>query len=65
VKTDNQETTAEHTAVLGSSADTWGRAWTAGELSNTNFRVRIISNSTRSARDFFLDWVAVRVTFGP
>ena len=35
-------TTAEATYVLGGAADTWGRTWTAANLSNTNFRVRVI-----------------------
>jgi hypothetical protein len=65
VKTDTQETTSEHTVVLGSPTDTWGRSWTAANLNNANFRVRVICNSTSSFRDFFLDWASVRVTFGP
>jgi polyhydroxybutyrate depolymerase len=68
MKTDTAETTAEHTTVLGSDTDTWGRSWTAADLSNANFRLRVTSNSSGSfsdIRDFFLDWVAVRVTFGP
>ena len=38
------------------------------EPSNANFRLRVTSNSSGSfsdQRDFFLDWVAVRVTFRP
>src|SRR5262245_2664876 len=68
MKVDTVETTAEHTTVLGSPTDTWGRSWTAADLSNGNFRLRVTSNSSGSfsdQRDFFLDWVAVRVTFGP
>ena len=65
LKTDTTETTSEHTAILGSPTDLWGRSWTANNLSNANFRVRVTSNSSSSIRDFFLDWVAVRVTFGP
>ncbi len=65
LKTDTRETTAEHSGVLGSATDTWGRSWTVTQLNNTNFRLRLISNSTSSSRDFFLDWAAVRVTFGP
>jgi polyhydroxybutyrate depolymerase len=65
LKTDTRETTAEHSGVLGSVTDTWGRSWTTEQLNNTNFRLRLISNSTSSTRDFFLDWAAVRVTFGP
>ena len=46
-------------------SDTWGRTWTAADLSNTNFRVRVISTSSAASKDFFLDWVPVRVTYGP
>ncbi len=59
-------TTAEATYVLGGAADTWGRAWTATNLSNTNFRVRVLdvaSGSGATSRDFSLDWVAVRVSY--
>ncbi len=58
--------TTETTYILGGAADTWGRAWTATNLSNTNFRVRVSDVATGSganARDFSLDWVAVRVTY--
>jgi hypothetical protein len=64
-KTDSTETTVEHTAVLGGSNDTWGRSWTSTELGNDNFRVRVTSNSDEPLRDFFLDWVSVRVSYGP
>jgi hypothetical protein len=64
-KNDATESTTEHTTTLGSSSDNWGHAWTAGELGNTNFRVRVTSNSDDSTRDFFLDWVAVRVYYAP
>jgi hypothetical protein len=63
-KTDTEETTSEHTATLGSSTDTWGRSWTADDLSNANFRVRLTSNSD-SLGDFYLDWVPVNVYYGP
>lgn len=64
-KTDTQETTSEHTVVLGGPADTWGRSWSAAELSDANFRVRLTSNSTSGFRDFYLDWVPVRVYYAP
>ncbi len=64
-KTDTQETTSEHTVVLGGSTDTWGHAWTVAELGDANFRVRVTSNSDSSFRDFFLDWVPVKVYYGP
>jgi hypothetical protein len=64
-KTDSQETTVEHTVTLGGPADTWGRSWTVSELSDANFRVRATSNSDSDFRDFFLDWVAVKVYYTP
>jgi hypothetical protein len=64
-KTDSTETTSEHTATLGDSTDTWGHAWTVAELSDANFRVRLTSNSDQSSTDFYLDWVPVRVYYGP
>ena len=57
-------TTSMSTYVLGGAADTWGRAWTAAQLSNANFRVRVINVASSTARDFSLDWIAVRVTTG-
>lgn len=63
-RTDSTETTQQHTATLGSSTDTWGRTWTAAELSDANLRVRVLSSSTDSRRDFRLDWIPLRVTYG-
>ncbi len=56
-------TTSEATYILGSAADTWGRTWTTGDLSNANFRVRIVDVASNTSRDFSLDWIAVRVTY--
>jgi hypothetical protein len=64
-KTDTQATTSEHTAVLGGSTDTWGRSWTPSDLSDGNLRVRVTSNSDSGFRDFFLDWVPIKVYYGP
>lgn len=55
--------TTEATYLLGGAADTWGRAWTINELGNAGFRVRITNVASNTARDFSLDWVAVRVTY--
>jgi hypothetical protein len=63
-KTDATETTSEHTGLLGSYGDTWGRTWSPADFSDANFRVRVTSNGA-NARDFFLDWVPVRVYSGP
>ncbi|HLF26854.1 MAG TPA: S8 family serine peptidase [Anaerolineae bacterium] len=62
-KTTANLTTSEATYTLGNATDTWGRTWGAGEFSNANFRVRIINIASSTARDFSLDWVAVRVTY--
>jgi hypothetical protein len=53
----------ETTRVLGGSTDTWGRSWMVGDLTNTSFRVRVISVASSTSRDFSLDWVAVRVAY--
>lgn len=49
--------------TLGGAANLWGRSWTPSELSDANFRVRIVNTANSTARDFSLDWVAVRVTY--
>jgi hypothetical protein len=69
-KTDAIESTSEHTSILGGGGDLWGRTWTADELSDTDFRIRITCNCTNGAecvsRNFYLDWVAVGVYYtGP
>ena len=50
--------------TLGGSSDTWGRTWSASNLGNAGFRVRVIDVSSSTSRDFFLDWVGVRVHAG-
>ncbi|MBI2832311.1 MAG: hypothetical protein HYX79_08655 [Chloroflexi bacterium] len=58
--------TAETTYTFGGSSDTWGRAWTAEELSDANFQVQVINGDTQngsSPRNFSLDWLPVAVTF--
>ena len=66
--TDTQSTstlsTSTSTYILGGATDTWGRTWTASELSNSNFRVRVINVASSTSLTFSLDWAAVRVTYG-
>jgi hypothetical protein len=50
------------TRIVGGPADSWGRSWTAAELSNPNFRVRVTNVASSTSRDFSLDWIAVRVS---
>ena len=67
-KTDTVETTTEHSTVLGTSADDWGHTWTATELNNANFRVRLTaqcSGGSCGSRHTFLDWVTLKVYYGP
>jgi hypothetical protein len=65
-KTNSAESTSDtNNKILGSATDDWGHNWTASELGDTNFRVRLRSNSSSSTRDFFLDWVAVKVSYTP
>ena len=64
-QTDAVESTAEHTGTVGGPTDTWDRTWTTAELADANFRVRLTANSDAGDRDFFLDWVPVRVLFTP
>jgi hypothetical protein len=63
VKSTGTLATTEQTYTLGSPTDTWGRAWTAADLSNPNFRVRIIDVASNTSRDFSLDAISVRVTY--
>ena len=51
--------------ALGATNDTWGRTWLGSELSNANFRVRLIDVSDRTTKDFRLDGLAVQVTYTP
>src|SRR3990172_2876718 len=64
-QTDVVPTAVEHSASLGGPADTWGRTWVPGDLGDPNFVVRVTSNSDDATRDFFLDWVPIRVFFTP
>ncbi len=57
--------TSQGTYILGSDLDNWNHNWTASELSNANFRVRVTDVSSNNSRDFYLDWVAVQVYTWP
>ncbi|MBI5293193.1 MAG: SBBP repeat-containing protein [Chloroflexi bacterium] len=56
---------AAKTYLLGGSANTWGRVWSPTELGDSNFRVRITDIAGNTARDFYLDWVAVKIYYQP
>ena len=59
----------EKTYYEGSTSDTWGHTWTTSELGNNYFRVRLTTSCsgsiTCSSRTFYLDWVPVKVYYGP
>jgi len=55
--------TSMRSRTLGGATNTWGRTWTPVELSNGNFRIRITNVATSTARDFTLDWAAVRISY--
>jgi hypothetical protein len=57
--------TTEATYILGGQSDTWGRTWTPGNFGNANFRLRVIDVASNTSRDFFLDYLAVNVTYQP
>jgi len=65
VKSTSTLTTSEATYLLGGTTDIWGRTWASGDFTNTNFRIRITDVAGNTARDFSLDWLAVRVLYQP
>jgi hypothetical protein len=56
---------ATRSDYLGAANDLWGRTWSTANLSNANFRVRVTNIASSTARDFSLDWLAVRITYRP
>ena len=65
VKTTPTLATSEGTFILGSAGDSWSRSWSAGDFSDTNFRVRVTNVASSISRDFRLDWVPVQLTYTP
>jgi hypothetical protein len=57
--------TTENTYILGGAANTWGRTWSVSNFSNANFRIRVIDVASSTARDFYLDYISVNVTYQP
>lgn len=59
--------TEEVTYVLGGPNDTWGRTWTASELSDPNFRIRITIDAAGppGVPPGKLDWCPVRIYYTP
>ena len=57
--------TAIATYNFGAANDTWGRTWTGAQLSNANFLVRVIDVTNQTTKSFFLEYLAVQVTYTP
>lgn len=57
--------TALTTHTRGGGTNLWGRTWTYGQLSDTNFRVRLINVSDNNNRNFSLDGVEVQTSYTP
>ena len=57
--------TAISTYNFGATNDTWGRTWTGAQLSDANFRVRVIDVTNQTTKSFFLEYLAVQVTYTP
>lgn len=52
--------------TFGSSTDQWGRVWSAEQLADSNFLIRITNLSENSGQDggtFWLDWIGVKVYY--
>lgn len=63
-RVDASEPLVETTVTFGGPSDTWGRSWSPGEFDDANFLVRVhCYSSTTDQRDFYLDWIRVRVTY--
>ncbi len=60
-KTVSSLTTTDTVYTLGSPSDTWGRAWSASDFTNTNFRVQLIGKDYGSGIDIQVDAIQVRV----
>jgi hypothetical protein len=55
--------TSQQTFILGGTSATWGRSWTAAQMSGNSLRVRITMSASTTSRDFSLDYIAVNVTY--
>jgi hypothetical protein len=55
--------TSENTYVLGGPNFRWGWNWNPSYFTDANFRARIVLDASTTDRDFFVDWVAVRVHY--
>lgn len=55
---------SDSSTTVGANNDTWGRTWSSGNFSNSNFRVRLDATSNDGAGDVInLDLIQVKVTY--
>ncbi len=55
--------TSEATYLLGGATDTWGRSWSDINFSDSSLRVRVTTIAYSNQRNFYLDWLAVKVSY--
>ncbi len=52
------------TNTLGGTSNLWGRSnWSASEVNNTNFRLRLMTLVASTSRDAFIDYLAITVSY--
>jgi hypothetical protein len=64
-KTTGNFGSTESTLTVGGATDTWGRTWSASEINNTNFRLRLDSGTHDNGETINLNYVHVTVYFTP
>ena len=62
--TDDVESTAQHTTILGGSSEDWGHSWDESDLSDANLRVRVTCDAA-SGNTCELDWIPIKVYYTP
>lgn len=58
-----ESTNTGNSEIVGGTTDDWDRTWSLSNFTNANFRVRLELDTTSSNREFYIDWVPVRLTY--
>ncbi len=55
----------DNVKILGSSSDTWGRNWSGTDFTNSNFRIKLVSNYTipSAPTKLNLDYLKVKIYY--
>ncbi len=64
-KSDSSEPQSETTVLFGAASDLWSRAWSTTNVNDANFRVRVTMHHGGSGQETYLDWIPIRVYYGP